>query len=114
MGSHAEAQRRYRARNLDRVRESNRQWNARNRERVRESSLRWARDLKAEAFAHYGERCARCGSTDDLHLHHVNGGGNEHRRQVSRGAVLLNDLRKQGWPPVLQTLCGPCHREDHA
>ena len=102
-----EAARRYREENLERERERVRRWRAEYPEQARKAY----RALRAEAFAHYGERCATCGTADDLNLHHVNGDGVEHRERLGGG--VLNEIRKQGWPSVLVTLCDPCHRAEH-
>jgi len=50
---------------------------------------------RREALERDGHTCQECGSTSDLHVHHINGDGNDHR---------VENLR---------TLCRDCHRERH-
>jgi hypothetical protein len=64
---------------------------------------------RQEAIAHYGGRCAYCGSTDRLELDHLQQGtGNTHRRQIQ--TKLAYWLKAQGWPDgIVQLLCKRCH-----
>ena len=68
--------------------------------------------LRAEAHAAYGGECKRCGRTEDLALHHVNGDGKAHRRVAGGGVNFFRWLKANGWPsdPPLALLCPDCHR----
>lgn len=119
-----EKSRQYYADNREAVLERKRRWHEANpevRRRYREENrearqtteqLRRAH-LQALVFNHYGWACACCGSTADLSIDHVNGGGKAHREAVfGRNCVsteLYRWLIEQGFPPGYQTLCKPCN-----
>ena len=69
--------------------------------------------LRAEVLKAYGGKCACCGESESLFLEldHVNGRGNEHRRQIGRGsAATYRHLKKLGWPKAdFQILCANCN-----
>jgi protein-arginine kinase activator protein McsA len=48
-------------------------------ERSRDFNRRRHEADRDAAFDHYGRECARCGSTDDLQINHVDGSGQECR-----------------------------------
>jgi hypothetical protein len=62
-------------------------------------------------FAHYGTACACCGTTEDLSIDHVNGGGSQHREELNcKGGVHFYFwLIDRGFPEGYQTLCVPCN-----
>ncbi|QIG58928.1 HNH endonuclease [Gordonia phage AnClar] len=73
-----------------------------------------------ELFVRYGGyTCACCGETERafLSLDHINRDGAAHRRSMSKGKsntfpgyrTLHADLKRKGWPPVLQVLCHNCN-----
>jgi hypothetical protein len=67
---------------------------------------------RAAVFAHYGTSCScpGCGTTENLQIDHVNGGGDAHRRRVRRyGHAFWRWLVEQGFPPEYQTHCQPCN-----
>ena len=60
-------------------------------------TARWAR-LTWAIKNRDKQRCVRCGSRQDLHVHHI--------RPASRGGAV--------WSPAnLETLCEVCHLEEH-
>ena len=70
--------------------------------------------LRAAVLGRYGNRCACCGTTDDLTIDHVGGGGQAHRialfgRSDTGSAAFYRWLIAQGFPPGYQTLCRPCN-----
>lgn len=70
--------------------------------------------IHAEVLAHYGDRCACCGTTEDLSIDHVNGDGAAHTEEVFgskriRGYRFYLWLRKNDYPPGYQVLCRPCN-----
>jgi len=79
----------------------------------RQTAKAWNDTLRAEALEVYGTICAVCGTDRNLELHHINGDGGEHRLAVcddhQQTRQSLHDLRKRGWPPIMQTLCRDCH-----
>ena len=97
------------------------EWQANHMDRVREYARHMCRidrrRLKLEAFAAYtspecatGPECACCGedTVDFLTIDHINGGGNEHRRQMN-GTNPYRWLKKHGYPPGYQVLCFNCN-----
>lgn len=68
--------------------------------------------LRDNVFAHYGGYCcACCGETtpEFLSIDHVNGRGNQHRRQVGSGGTFYNWLRRNNFPPGFRVLCFNCN-----
>lgn len=121
----------WRAANLERAREYGRSWHTANREhhnearqRHREANPEETREyqerryeaLRGTVFGHYGRECACCGSTDQLTVDHVNGGGTAHRLQINRGGGhhFYSWLIENGFPGGFQTLCMPCNSSKSA
>jgi hypothetical protein len=70
--------------------------------------------LKAEAVAAYGGRCACPGChvhhAELLTIDHINGDGGAHRKQLGRSSRdFCKWLKKQGYPAAFQALCGSCN-----
>lgn len=78
----------------------------------RASAQRRRHRHKALVFAHYGTRCACCGTAERLTIDHVNGDGAEHRRALGAGGgtKIYTWLVVTGFPPGFQTLCEPCNQ----
>ena len=84
----------------------------------REYPLEYNRELrrriKAEVIAHYGGRCACCGTTENLTIDHPEGNGAEHRRAIfgnqGGGYRFYLWLRRSGFPSGYQVLCLPCNQ----
>lgn len=75
---------------------------------------RQRKNLRTRIIAHYSEglmECACCREDADrfLIIDHINGGGNEHRRQVGGSRGMYNDIRKRGFPPGFRVLCHNCN-----
>lgn len=72
-------------------------------------------ELKTEVLGHYSNgtyRCACCAESEPrfLTLDHVNGNGNQHRRETNtRGIGMYRLLKKQGYPGGFQVLCMNCN-----
>lgn len=83
------------------------------RQRNPEAGARYLREAREQAISHYSmtqpPSCACCGEAEPvfLVLDHINGGGNEERRQVGRGLHIR--LRALGWPVGYQVLCWNCN-----
>jgi hypothetical protein len=78
--------------------------------------------LKDNTFKAYGGYiCCCCGETDQafLTLDHIANDGNEHRGRLRNGRRWLSgdavylDLRRRGYPPVVQVLCFNCNMGKH-
>jgi hypothetical protein len=68
--------------------------------------------LKDEVFEAYGGyECVGCGNKDPecLQLDHINDDGAEHRKTAGSGSRLMDDLKKKGFPPIVQVLCANCN-----
>lgn len=85
--------------------------------------LQQQRDHKAETKlaalnAYGGPRCSQCGnaSIDILEIDHIDGGGNQHRKQVTQGAggyPFHHWLKANGYPEGFQVLCPTCNKAAH-
>lgn len=72
---------------------------------------------RAQVFGHYGTSCACCGSTEELQIDHIEGGGKAHRIELfgHRGSTQMfyNWLIREGFPEGFQTLCKSCNSSKH-
>jgi len=59
--------------------------------------------------------CVECGESreDALVLHHKNGDGKEERQKLGSGGHYYSGLRKAGYPPGKDVMCGTCHLIHH-
>ena len=70
--------------------------------------------LKIEIFSYYSPElvCQKCGFNDirALSIDHIKGGGNEHRKQLKRGAgaSFYEWLKANNFPEGFQVLCMNC------
>lgn len=92
-------------------------WQVRNRETFleakRESTNRRRREIFLEALNHYGGRCYCCGDDEPLclGLDHINGGGNEHRREIKDRQAIW--AKRHGWPALFRVACHSCNLAAH-
>ncbi len=89
-------------------------WREKNRERYRELSTNshQRRRLKMlQAYSGDIPKCACCGETHNefLAIDHINGGGNKHRKSVTRSTGLMGWLIKNNYPSGFQVLCHNCN-----
>ena len=111
-----ERQRRWRAANIERRRQTDRARYRANPEPVRRSVAEDAERLRVAALTRYGTACACCGVLDDLTIDHVDGNGGQHRAELfgdpKRGAGVrfYRWLKNNEYPDGYQTLCGRCNR----
>lgn len=89
-------------------------YNEAHRQELRDKNNAKRERLRAEALAAYGERCACPGChvvhAELLTIDHINGDGAEHRRSLGRGTRdFYGWLKRQGYPPEFQALCGSCN-----
>jgi len=80
-------------------REAASRWQKSHPERIRELSRQNYKKVKDIIFEHYGLVCVCCGETtyEFLTIDHIDGNGNEHRRQIKRYS-LYHWLRKKQFP----------------
>lgn len=71
----------------------------------------WARYKDAAFKAYGGYVCKCCGETEPrfLSIDHVNGGGNEHRKQIGKGYGIFLWLKRNGYPNGFRILCHNCN-----
>lgn len=79
-----------------------------------EARVRYRRKLRRMALEAYGARCACCGidQYEFLTFDHVNGGGTEHRRELSNGGAvaLVQWIITNHFPATIQVLCYNCNQ----
>ena len=65
---------------------------------------------RIQIFTHYGMFCKCCGENhfEFLTVHHINGGGNKHRKQIGSGNLYWWII-KNNYPKEFQTLCQNCN-----
>ena len=76
------------------------------------SKRRWQRLRKQAMDAYGGPRCSGCEEDDPevLEIDHINGGGNEHRREIGQSNIYLW-LRENGYPEGFRVLCPTCNKK---
>lgn len=79
-----------------------------------ESARGYIQKARAEVFDHYGRVCVCCGerNIEFLTIDHINNDGNIHRASLNShggGKSIYRDLKKRGWPPIVQILCWNCN-----
>ena len=81
-------------------------------------------ERKVRVLQQYGGRCVCCGEIEPifLALDHIDGGGNEHRRQIgnndgnrcgSSSTQFYIWVEKNNYPDILQVLCHNCNMGKH-
>ena len=87
----------------------------RRKERPIERKIHRSREetkLKLDIIYGYGGQCTCCGEKEIIFLtiDHINGDGNQHRKQQKmKGAVFYRWLRKNNFPNGFQVLCRNCN-----
>ncbi len=73
---------------------------------------KWNRRVRVEAINHYGGKCFCCGEQrlEFLALDPINGGGNQHRKEIRKTCGSLHYwLKKNGWPEGFRVACHNCN-----
>ena len=107
--------RNYYLKNKDKIQESNLKWRIKNYDHWKKKNWEYRqktiKKLREAIFKRYEAHCNNCNFSDwrALQIDHINGGGNEHRRQ-SKDAIpylksILNDKKE-----LFQILCANCNR----
>jgi len=82
------------------------------------SNQKYAKKLKMQVLTHYGgspPKCDCCGdsNTEFLSIDHINGGGNQHRKELGLGRAGGYDfymwLIKNNYPDGFRVLCFNCN-----
>ncbi len=105
----------YRDKNRKALRKQDRDRYWRDPEKPRAAAKRHARKLRQEVLEHYGGQppcCACCGEMEPVFLtiDHLEGNGNQHRKQLGGAPYFYRWLKREGWPPGFQVLCWNCNR----
>ena len=134
-GGKSEAQKRYRDKNKELLKERKRAEYQRNKEQYKKNSsiyrkenkekvnalnARWRSEfwpsLRKELIKEYGGRCACCGETEPLFLDldHIKNNGAEDRKKRGNNQRLMVFLKRNNWPKEdYQLLCCNCHHGRH-
>jgi hypothetical protein len=108
-----DAQRRWRERHPDKVREQKRLYYIRHRQRLRAirnpGNLARAQRLRQHVLAAFGGCCQRCGFADPraLQVDHINGGGGKDRRRFRNTESYLRAILENR--DAFQLLCANCN-----
>jgi hypothetical protein len=108
----------YNQTNREKLSLQRKKWHEANKDKVKEWNVvyhkRRQRELKYKVLTHYGNgkcACVQCGF-DNIHalsIDHINGKGNEHRRQIKTfGGRFYHWLVANNYPEGFQTLCMNC------
>ena len=94
--------------NKEKHNEHQRKYRANNMEKIRESERRWWYNRKIKLFKSMGGQCIHCGINDHrvLQIDHINGGGKTEIKKVSRKSYY--GLVKKN-PEKYQLLCANCN-----
>lgn len=90
-------------------------WNKANEPKVKAMRKAVSAERRRIVFEHYGNACTCCGSDipEFLELHHLDGNGRQHRKEVLRSAghLYYHWLIKNNFPTDIRLclLCGNCH-----
>lgn len=110
---HPDRVRAYQQKNKEKIKAYRKEWSKHNREKCAAASRRCRSRLREKVLLAYGNKCACCGETQIqfLALDHVNGGGNEERRQlnITDPIEMYRLVRNRGFPPEYQVLCHNCN-----
>lgn len=94
------------------------------KETRRKNAAKIRHQCRKRVIEYYGGKCACCGETEILFLalDHIEGGGNEHRRQInnnpgnrcgSSSTQFYKWIEKNNYPDFLQILCHNCNMGKH-
>lgn len=103
-----ESQRDYYQENHESVRESQWGYYQANQDSIAERQHNYRQELHAQVLAIYGTECSCCGSTEDLQIDHILGGGRKHKESLGGGWPLYVWLRDNE-PMGFQVLCATCN-----
>jgi hypothetical protein len=97
-----------------------RQYEGRNREFIAQRKYDFFQRLKHSVLSHYGVDgkaiCCNCPETrlNALTIDHINGGGNQHRKEIKKtGPSFYRYLKINGFPPGFRTLCMNCNYKSY-
>lgn len=75
---------------------------------------KWYAEFRDTVLSGFGGKCLRCGSTENLHIHHKKFNGKQHRDELGGSYQALKDFVDRGFPEdEAELLCNCCHVEVH-
>lgn len=99
--------------NAEKTRAYGAKWRAEHPEENRQRILGYKERRKEQVFDHYGRKCVCCGEArkEFLSMDHVNGGGNQHRREakLTNSTDLYLWIIRHNFPPDFRVLCHNCN-----
>lgn len=118
--SNAESRRRYYQKNKKKCLVSSKKWYQKNKKQMLKAFKVWRGELREQVLKVYGggdfPKCACCGEdiVEFLTIDHVDGKGNDHRREIGRNIMtgstgLYSWLRKNNFPEGFRVLCFNCN-----
>lgn len=98
--------------------------NSDEKEKIRQRAIILRKERRKRILDHYGGKCICCGETEPIFLSidHIDGGGNEHRRQIgnnpshrcgSSSTQFARWIEENNYPDILQILCHNCNMGKH-
>ena len=87
-------------------------WRTANTEHAKSYQREWNRKRRKSVIEHYGGKCECCGEStfEFLALDHKDGGGDQHRRKVGQGSLMVDWILKNNFPEIFQVLCHNCNQ----
>jgi hypothetical protein len=78
------------------------------KEKDQRNRLSW----REQILNHYGRVCSCCGETnwEFLAIDHVNGGGNQHRKELGGSKAVLKFIVTNNFPDDYRILCHNCNQ----
>jgi len=102
----------YYADNKKRIRDYRREYKMANKERLCENNRRYSQKIREGVMQAYGGKCVCCGESelDFLTIDHINGDGNQQRKDIRSGKGFYIWLRDNNYPKKnFQILCRNCN-----
>jgi len=112
-----ESSKRYRAKDPEKCRQFCRDWQIANAEYRATTDRAKNRELRLFVLSHYSPptpRCRCCGEfhIEFLHLHHKEGKGSQHRKEVGAGANFYKWIIRNDFPLGYEVLCANCDESE--
>jgi hypothetical protein len=107
----------YYDRNTEIVKQRAKKWQQNNKERVSVNRKNRFDKLRQDVLTEYGGKCSCCHIANPVFLtiDHINGGGNEHRRNIgaNNSRRFYRWLQLNSYPESFQLLCWNCNYAKH-
>ena len=107
-----EYNKKYNLENRDKISKSKKDYYVKNRDRILSRHIIQNARRKVQIITRYGGFCICCGEKriEFLCIDHINGGGNQHRKEIgSSGTPMYKWLVKNKYPKGFRVLCHNCN-----